>query len=191
MTNQELAHPLSRRAKLWAIGLICAGMALMVATGVGVFLLSANNKRVERQRNAAINLASAEKHVREGIMALYDKRYVDAVAQYDSALMLNHSHAVAYSQRGYCLYLAGHLQDAIADLKQGIALSGNNRQNLTYSHMNLALAFWDEGKQDSAVNEIGAALSLDPGKRAEIWNDVQFRKFKNSAAYLEAMGHPQ
>jgi tetratricopeptide (TPR) repeat protein len=120
-----------------------------------------------------------------------------AIQAYDSALSIIPESEQAHSLKAYALLRRGQiersngqLEKAGADVKASIETF---ERGLTFDpksawgHYNLALAYWENGQQKEAVDQLRIVLDLDPTFRDVILSDGQFSKFRGNLEFKKLL----
>jgi protein O-mannosyl-transferase len=87
-----------------------------------------------------------------------DKRFAEAINNYEHALQLRPDYAMAYANWGVALGMEGKLDDAMTKLQKALELNPRS----AYAHYNLGLAFSKQGRTDLAKAQFAEALRIDP-----------------------------
>lgn len=99
----------------------------------------------------------ADKHLRTGTALSRKLRFDDAIREYDQAIALNPNIPEAYSYKGYALIRLKKYEEAIKTLED---LTSRN-PNYPWGHYNLALAYYNNGDSNAAVQECQTLLAID------------------------------
>ena len=87
-----------------------------------------------------------------------EKRYEEAIEDFDRALEIDPEYALAFSNRGYVKYKLTLLDDALEDVKKAIALDPDD----VYFYENLAEIHIAMDVMDNAKKSIEKIKELDP-----------------------------
>ncbi len=93
-----------------------------------------------------------------------------AIADYNQAITLDPNYALAYNNRGFVYYDLNNKQNAIDDWQTSIRINNKNSDAL----LGLAVALYNQGKQEEAYSLAQQALKLDKN-----FADVKFLKEKH------------
>ena len=146
----------------------------------------------ERLREQLLRQEKAESLIWEGAELASRGLITEAIEKYNSAIELNPKNATVFQLKGYALLRraqiksdshASDLKDAIQSLEKSTFIDPQN----TWGYYNLALAYWEDGRRDEAIDSLRHLLSLDSRFKSVISNDVQFNKFRSSKDFLSLM----
>lgn len=172
------------RSRVMRRAVMGLSMVLVLMVGLLVFAVvqtyRATNARADLKKKTDSE-NDARKHVSRGAELALAERFVEAVQEYDRAIEVDPDNLTAYNNKGYAFIRLGYFKEAIEPLKYAI----DKDPSYIWGHYNLALAYWDQGERDKAVNEVAAVLKIDKHFRDIIKHDSQFEKFKISPAYLK------
>jgi tetratricopeptide (TPR) repeat protein/Mrp family chromosome partitioning ATPase len=129
-----------------------AFLALVLAAIVFTFLRQqAESARRQREERAA-TLAS------DGLQALADGDYNQAIPAFTEAIKLNPESAEAHLNRGDAYLKSEAYDQAIADYTESIRLGRDNARAYT----NRGIAFFQTGKTGEAINDFNDSIKLKP-----------------------------
>lgn len=114
----------------------------------------------------AKSLASYRKSLEEGRKATRDKKFADAVAAFDKALVAVPDDARAYGERGYAHILAKEFKQGLADLDLAAAHTGDKKL-LAMLWFNYGLAAEGLGDAEKARAAFARSNALNPTKAAK------------------------
>lgn len=100
-----------------------------------------------------------EAYIAEGQRLFSQGFYAEALQEYDKAITLDPTHAVALNDRGVIHHHQGNYADAIKDLTPAINFSNGEYYQ---AHFNLANAYFAQGQLDKAIREYTTALDIHP-----------------------------
>lgn len=152
-------------------------------------IAEAERLATERLREQLDRQEKAERLVWEGSQLAGRGLISEAIALYDSAIELNPTSATALQLRGYALLRRAQitpdaypsdLTNAIASLERAISVDPMH----TWGYYNLALAYWEAGRRNDAVDILRRLLTLDHKFRSIISNDSQFKPFRKSKDFV-------
>ncbi|MBL7154320.1 MAG: tetratricopeptide repeat protein [Phycisphaerae bacterium] len=86
-------------------------------------------------------------------------RDAEALAELEKSLQLNPFYAKAHNDKGYILFKAGELDQAMVCFNKAIELDSDNGM----ARSNLGSVLQSQGRLDEAVDQYKQALELDPG----------------------------
>ncbi len=110
------------------------------------------------------NTQSAEAWQRRADAWRIDKKWAQAIDDYDMAIALDPLKAVLYNDRGLVFYEMGDAERARNDYSWAVVL--DERMDLAY--FNRGLLNWDEGNNAAAEKDFSAFLKLNP-EDGEAW----------------------
>jgi len=119
---------------------------------LGLFLVCLGCGRVD------LNSESAKQSNNRGLEALNKGEYDKAIADFNEALRLNPTLALAYCNRGEAWRKKGEYDKAIADNNEALRLNPNNAR----AYNNRGLAWGSKGEYDRAIGDYNEAIRLDP-----------------------------
>jgi len=137
----------------------------------------------------------AERFLSDGVEFASRGRLTDAITSYNKAIELNPRSANAYQFLGYALLRRSQIrpgihprdvEDAIVALEKAIQLEPTH----VWAHYNMSLAYWAAGKKDMAIDMVRRVVELDPSFKEVIANDVQFKQFRKTPAFLKLLQSP-
>ncbi|MGH7739065.1 MAG: tetratricopeptide repeat protein [bacterium] len=118
-------------------------------------------------------------HVKTAKALYRHKDYAGAISEYRKVLRQDPNNCTAYGLMGYSLLRAGRVDEAVSCLGKSVQLD----PQYTMGYYNLALAYWAQGKQNQAVEQVRLAIDYDPGCATKIKKDPQFQPFRSLAAF--------
>lgn len=137
------------------------------------------DKELQTIRDKLQAARAASEYLRMGLNSFHEKNYPEAIDSYNRALDLDPENPVLYDLRGYAQFRAGKTAEAIASLRRSVELM----PDYTWGHYNLALAYWKDGNQEAAVDEVEKLLRIDSSFRQTIVGDGQFNVFRQSPRF--------
>ncbi|MBI3942461.1 MAG: tetratricopeptide repeat protein [Chloroflexi bacterium] len=153
----SLTIPGSVRAILMGVGMtimvICAGWAFFIYT-----------IQVPQTSDAAIQAYL------NGLTALNNKEYQQAIADFNQALVLDKNFRAVWADRGYAysfLEDPASIKQAIGDFEHAISLGDDN----TYTRRNLARLYVEQRQYNQAEKNFRVALKQDPNQ-ASLYFDL-------------------
>ena len=116
-------------------------------------------------------LYNAKEALRAGTNLARQKRYTEAIGEYDKSIQFDPDNSTAYSNKGYAYIRNNQPKEAIKILED------LTRKDATFvlGHYNLALAYKISGNADSAASEVDKVLELD--------KDTYCTTFKSDPSY--------
>jgi tetratricopeptide (TPR) repeat protein len=158
---------LMRKAIIGLSAVLVLVLGLMVIAFVQTYRA---RKAIERERTANAKLKAetdAKDHVRKGVDLAKQKRWVEAIQEYENAINLDPDNLTAYSNQGYAYIRLGQektgaesarlFKEAIEPLKESI----KRDDSFVWGHYNLALAYNNTGDSDAAAKEADKVLEID------------------------------
>jgi serine/threonine protein kinase/Flp pilus assembly protein TadD len=121
--------------------------------------------RAARDEAARVPPASARDHYLLALGHARERRYAEAVAELDRAVVLNPRHYWSWSLRGLCHLHLGEHTLAVADLSLCLGQAPE-----AWVHWNRGYAFYALGQRAEAARDYDAALRLDPALAVARWN---------------------
>lgn len=121
--------------------------------------------------------------IRHGLRQFYAADYKGAIDFYEKAIAADAGNPVLYDLKGYALLRRGDVAGAIAALERSTAIA----PDYAWGHYNLALAYGAAKDMARAIEQIRTVLQLDPGMKATIRDDVQFRIFRSNPDFQALM----
>ena len=135
----------------------------------------------EEQKRELRTKLEAEKYIREGVRYAQSGNLSQAITAYNQAINIDSSSAEAYGLKGYALLRRGQIkkrhddvEEAVGSLEYSVRLDSAN----VWSHYNLALAYWEFGDLEKAIQSVERVLNINQSFKDVITNDVQFRRFR-------------
>jgi tetratricopeptide (TPR) repeat protein len=125
-------------------------------------------------------------HVLLGKKLFLNKKFDQAISEYQKAINENSNDFQAYELKGYTYYRAGNYLKAIDSLEKSVEL---NHAHLM-GYYNLALAYWANGQRDKALEEIKRLLIFDKSYKEKIKEDPQFKEFQSSKNFVALLNKP-
>lgn len=163
-----LLHRGVGHASLWLV--LVVPLVLMIVWQVGGL-----PPDLERRRNIAAAVPSAETHAKVGDLLLDAGRVPEAVDAYRSGVALAPESSLAHSRLGSALGRAGLLEEAVDEHRRALELSTGRWQR----YEALGLALMEAGRPEEAI----APLSEVVAQRPDSWESVH-----NLGAALSASG---
>jgi tetratricopeptide (TPR) repeat protein len=143
-----------------------------------IFILSCtNNERLdERDNNKEKNSFYTQQLSKRANFFYKNNKFIQAIACYDSLLLLDTTKGGYYFKRGYCkASLINIPYEAISDYKKAIELNYSEKSS---AYLNLGVMYWIVlNKPDSAIYYFDECLKIDP--------DNQKAQFEKSAIQAE------
>ncbi len=136
-------------------------VALTICLFVGVPVGVANYK-----------LSMANACFKQGLKLYYQKRYDEAIQQYQQAIHFLPKYSGSYDNWGLCLYKQGHTDLAITKYRQALVLDPNN----SHACSNLGKALFLQGNRTTGLAELWEAVRVNP-------NDGRSHTMLGSALY--------
>jgi tetratricopeptide (TPR) repeat protein len=147
------------------------GRAIIVMSVLMVLMLLAlvhayrQSRRAEREANRANqeklkaeNLYNSKEALRAGTNFARQKRYAEAIQEYNKVIQLDPDNATAYSNKGYAYIRNNQPKEAVKVLED----LTRRDPSFVLGHYNLALAYKNSGNFDMANKEVDKVLELDP-----------------------------
>lgn len=193
----DIKHQQKSALKLSVLTIITIGVVGALLLAYSIFQV---NRRVgsineeiaakeELNRKLETRL-EAEKYIREGVGYAQSGKLSSAIEAYNKAINIDTSNAEAYGLLGYTLLRRGQIkhsnddiQEAVKSLEHSVRLDSTNK----WSHYNLALAYWEFGEQEKAIQSVKKTLALEPNIKKVIIDDVQFRKFQKAPEFKKLL----
>ncbi|MEH2116477.1 tetratricopeptide repeat protein [Nostoc sp.] len=97
--------------------------------------------------------------------------YINAIANYNQALQVNHSDISIYYKRGLAHYQIGDYETAIADYSQVIQMNIHDAK----SYNKRGLAFYQLGRLEEAINDYTQAIRINPNVAVAYKNRAEAR----------------
>lgn len=149
-------------------------------------------ERAQQLEKEQVRRTVAERRLSDGVELASRGRLTEAIALYDQAIDLNPESANAFQFRGYALLRRAQIRPELKDVDLPAAVASLERAveldpNHIWGRYNLALAYWESGDTDRAVQEVRRVISIDPSFRGVISNDVQFRRFRASTEFRDLL----
>lgn len=155
----------------------------------------ADEKRLEAERlqEQLQRQEKAERLVWNGSELAARGLISEAIHLYDSAIELNPNNATAFQLKGYALLRRAQitpdahpkdLENAVISLEKAISINPKH----TWGYYNLSLAYWEAGRKEDAIDSLRRLLAFAPAFRSIISNDMQFKEFRKSKAFLALIG---
>lgn len=94
-----------------------------------------------------------------GTALMDQKRYDEAIAHHDRAIVLSPDYAPAYNNRGAALRAAGRLDEAVASYRKALEL----KPDFSSASYNLANALLEQGKAADSAASFRQAIADNPG----------------------------
>jgi tetratricopeptide (TPR) repeat protein len=139
------------------------------AVEMGIRKSTAELQKVEEQ------LAKSRKavnYVTQAINAYHAQRYDAAVNLYDKALSLDPLNPYIQNLKGYSLFKAGRLDDAIVTLREAVEID----KTYAWGWFDLARAYCASGKLDAATDAVQRAIELEGDLKDLMRADGEFRR---------------
>lgn len=170
------------RSRLMRWALMAMSMVLLLML-VAVVVAVRQSRRATREAKRASDqeanvkrLSESKEHLRKGVNLARQKRYVEAIQEYDQAIKLDPENHTAYSNKGYAF-----MRMTPAKLKEAIeTLEDVTRRDSAFvlGHYNLALAYSKAGNSDMAAKEVDKVLELDKDTYCSTFkSDPSYRKW--------------
>lgn len=140
-------------------------------------------------------IIESERLLSDGIELASRGRLTDAITSYNKAIELNPQSANAYQFLGYALlrrsqikpkFYPNDLKDSISALEKAIQIDPTH----VWAHYNMALAYWEAGKKDMAIDMVRRVLEIGPSFKDVLANDVQFKHFWKSSEFRKLLQIP-
>ncbi len=125
-----------------------------------------------------------EKFIKAGKDYYLKGKFFPAIRKYQEAVQVDSKNSEAYGLMGYSFYRVHQIGQAIRALSTSIQFDPGNDM----SRYNLALADWAAGDAASAISDLKILYGMDPGNRAKVEADTQFRQIIHSPAYQTTFG---
>jgi tetratricopeptide (TPR) repeat protein len=199
----------ARASRRWALALV-ATVILLLGFAAALWPRAAQQARLarevqlERDRRIAAEAEQArvarelqdkirrqdeaERLVAEGAQLASNGRLSEAIRRYSDAIQLNGDSIVAHQLLGYAYLRRAQLkrnsqptdlENAVQSLERAVALD----PRYVWASYNLALAYWEAGRQHDAITAVRRVLEIDPAFRVIIADDGQFAKFRQSQEF--------
>jgi tetratricopeptide (TPR) repeat protein len=119
-----------------------------------------------------LNPGLAEVHHNLGNVHREQGRFDPAMACYAEALRLRPDYAKAFINRGLALVARGKVEEAVANLRRGVELSGaeGSADLQAQAHSSLGTALSSQGRLDVALEHYEQAIPLKPDYADAHWN---------------------
>jgi tetratricopeptide (TPR) repeat protein len=160
-----------RRALMALSALLLLMMVAVVFAGWEWHQASEATKRAKEQEERVTKLSQSKDHLRKGVNFARQRRFDEAIQEYDEAIKLDPDNSTASSNKGYAYIRTDRIKEAIETLEDV------TRRDSTFvlGHYNLALAYSRSGNSDMAAKEVDKVLELD--------RDTYCDTFKSDPAY--------
>ena len=93
-----------------------------------------------------------------GIQKHTEKKYEEAIENYNRAIDLSPKYSWAYNNRGLAYYDLGNANKAISDYNKAIAFDSQN----SFAYYNRGLVYYNLGNLDQAILDYSKAIEIDP-----------------------------
>ena len=93
----------------------------------------------------------------QGVDKLSDKKYQEAIKDFNESINLNDQDADAFYNRGYAYHILGDYDKALADYDQALRLN----PKFAYALGNRCYAYYLTKQYDKAINDCSAAIKLN------------------------------
>ena len=195
----ELSRKEKVRQRNFLIWGVFTGLVLVLITAFTVFRENRQIRLTEELRYREEKLgaqdaelevlkakAVASNYILEGVGYAQKVKLSLAIEAYDKAINVDTSNAEAYGLKGYALLKRGQIKnrqddvhEAVWCLEHSVALDSSN----IWTHYNLALAYWEYGDQEKAIQSVKKVLSINPKFKDVIESDEQFSEFQKAPAF--------
>jgi tetratricopeptide (TPR) repeat protein len=151
--------------------------------------LAEQQARLAQELQDTIRLQTeSERALAEGAQLAAKGRISDAIDLYNQAIKLNPASAVAHQLLGYAYLRRAQLKPNSQPSDPGNAVQSLERAldldpQYIWSAYNLALAYWQIGRQQDAIASVKRVLEIDPEFRSIIAADGQFARFRQSSEF--------
>jgi len=125
------------------------GLAMMVVTGLAIFLL--------RTPGSGDGRATAHGHLERAIAFMDNDRLAEAQGELESAVTADPSYSLAWSSMAAVNTRLGNLDRAVTQSRRAVSLDPGNAN----AHYNLAYALEEKGEVDEALTAYGEAVRTD------------------------------
>lgn len=103
------------------------------------------------------DLSNAEVYVNRGIAYYRQGRLIEAIADYNRAIVIAPHYAKAYVDRGIAYYTQGKLDNALSDYNRAITLDSNCAE----AYVNRGIVYYRQGKLIEAIADYDKAIVID------------------------------
>jgi len=130
---------------------------------------------------AEINKNDAKKHFDEGARLYNLKKYLEAIEEFDIALVIDPNYKDAHYNKGNALDNLGRYEEAIKEFDKALAID----PNYEVAHNNKGYALNNLGRYEEAIKELDKALAIDPND--EVAHNNKGYALYNLGRYEEAI----
>lgn len=121
----------------------------------------------------------SQKHIDNAKAFYLQRKYDQAIDEYQQALKIDVDNWEAYGLMGYS-YLRDHqIEKAVVQLEESV----NTNPCYAIGHYNLALAYWANGQKDKAIEQVKLTVQVDKSFKNKILQDTQFTAFKSEKEF--------
>jgi len=192
----KLSRKEKARRRNFLIWGVFTGLVLVLITALTVF--RENRLTVElRYREEKLKVQDAElevlkakdeasNYILEGVGYAQKVKLSLAIEAYNKAINVDTSNAEAYGLKGYALLKRGQIKnrrddvhEAVRCLEHSVALDSSN----IWTHYNLALAYWEYGDQEKAIQSVRKVLSINSKFKDVIEGDEQFSELQKTPEF--------
>jgi adenylate cyclase len=152
--------PRSVGAQSWLAGVL-AGRVLSGMSSSA----AADIKRAEALATQALAVSSRSPlaHMAKGQVLRAQRRYEEAIPEYETVLAFNRNWLRAITALGFCKFLTGSMEEAIPFHEQAIRLSPRDPQ-IGVSYLQIGLVHMLQSRTDEAMPWLEKARNANPGK---------------------------
>ncbi|UCD72134.1 MAG: tetratricopeptide repeat protein [Syntrophobacterales bacterium] len=98
-------------------------------------------------------------HIFKGEIAYWvNRRWVEAIAEYNKAIQINPRYAVPYGYRGDLYLLQGLYDEAISDCSKAIEVD----PRYVSAYNTRGVAYYSKGQYDQAIADLNKAIEIEP-----------------------------
>ncbi|MEM8884636.1 MAG: AAA family ATPase [Planctomycetota bacterium] len=109
-------------------------------------------------------MSSLEERYEKGSELLRDRKYSEAIRQFDAALAIDGAHAMSMAGRGLCWHWLGEYENALKDYTGALELD----PELVETRMGRGAVLMEQGDLDAALEEFDVVIREDP-RRSRAW----------------------
>jgi TolA-binding protein len=150
------------------------------ALAKGKEAVEAAKKENEAKRQVEDLKKQLEAAVNNGNAKLTQKKFDEAVQEYNEAIKLDPDNPKSYNAMGYALMRAERYPEAIAILKK---LTSQVAPKYIWGHYTLALVYWKDNQPDLALAEAKTVIGIDPAFCSTFKGDSNYDWFIRDPAY--------